>query len=196
VTWVCLVLCPFFSSGLCHLFVTQFQFSSPDEYHHRLNPTRSTVESPSVHFQRVEAHNHHVRHKRSTSFLFLIFDIRNLRTTNRTSIFIIPNIQPTRIHWIIFVTNLNKSTIDRIIIRIDHCQIRFRRLINRIFFTVIIIRPSKVTREHRIRRLNNVQTSRIIKIRKSQSRFKSLWIKMLLNLSGQRVKITLAVCCG
>jgi hypothetical protein len=35
-------------------------FSSPEDFHHRVNQTRSAVESPSVHFQRVEAHNHHV----------------------------------------------------------------------------------------------------------------------------------------
>jgi hypothetical protein len=35
-------------------------FSSPDDFHHRVNQTRPAVESPSAHFQRVEAHNHHV----------------------------------------------------------------------------------------------------------------------------------------
>ncbi|CAF3901687.1 unnamed protein product, partial [Adineta steineri] len=38
---------------------TERNSRSPDDYHHRVNPSRNTVESPSIHFQRVEAHNHH-----------------------------------------------------------------------------------------------------------------------------------------
>ncbi|CAF4590853.1 unnamed protein product, partial [Rotaria magnacalcarata] len=33
---------------------------SPDDYHHHVNPSRNSAESPSIHFQRVEVHNHHV----------------------------------------------------------------------------------------------------------------------------------------
>ena len=41
---------------------------SPDDFHHRINQSRTAVESPSVHFQRVEAHNHHVLLKFIFSF--------------------------------------------------------------------------------------------------------------------------------
>ncbi len=35
-------------------------FSSPEDFHHRISQSRTAVENPSVHFQRAEAHNHHV----------------------------------------------------------------------------------------------------------------------------------------
>jgi hypothetical protein len=35
-------------------------FSSPEDFHHRVNQSRTVLENPPIHFQRVEAHNHHV----------------------------------------------------------------------------------------------------------------------------------------
>lgn len=46
------------------LHVNRRLFSSPDEHlhpSHRMNPSRSAVESPSGHFQRVDMQNHQVK---------------------------------------------------------------------------------------------------------------------------------------
>ena len=56
-----------------HIYI----YRSPDDFHHHVNATRGAVESPSAHFQRVEAHNHHVCQSiKRTKNIFKVYSLR------------------------------------------------------------------------------------------------------------------------